>query len=581
MRAFDGFDDATEQDAVRRSQSLIELLSAVIRSSLAAMKDVQDQNGICIRSCLKVLVRRSYLDIGGTSAERLPSAMKSREAAVDALTQSLAIIVLRKDELQLSIIQETTTHIALVSSEPNELEQEQIDALKWLQNPQEHIKSKGSDGASSPSVFQWLIPLATIMIANKADDALTTFQEVQVFCTQGCLSQDDIDVLVDMLVALVAQHITLYRRLAVHAFRAINEKIGLNGLHTLFDILSKRENVSGKHDLEQDAREDEVSDVSSEAAAGQEEEDVATGMTNVELGSSDDDVEELSASDSESRTSPPNSDAESDASELARFNAVLASTLQTKRSHTNETDAPSSSDESMNDDQMLALEPELAEMFRQRLGEDASKTQSDTSRKNGGGHNKQAQAIARRNILDFKNRILDMLEIYLTQNPGLQLTFEAMIPLLMLVRTTGSKQLREKGAKILKAWQAVTKKKGGPTFTTKPETGQDKGIQQGTGWDLLEAVHAEALARPFSHMHAQLCSSTSLFIARCAMRGAVKGCDNTKTARKRMRKIEKIYAETRVKAKDVGLEQLLKTSFWREFNAWKADELTRAVGGMS
>ena len=397
--------------------------------------------------------------------------------------------------------------------------------------------------------------LAVLRFAENDDDALSIFQDVKNIHShsQDDLTENDSDVVTDILLQFIADTSVMHRRIAMWAFELTSSRIGVNGLQTLFDVLDKPENVSGKNDLEQEPADDTGSDGESSQGGG---DDTTMQSARIELGS---DVEEVSEDDASSASSSANN-SDSDASELTRFNSALASTLGTAVA--SDAISDDSSDTSMDSEQMHAIEPQLAEMFRQRLGEGASHAKKSAKP---GGEKKQEQAAARRDILDFKNRVLDMLELWLKDNPANQLALEAVPPLLRLVRTTRSKQLREKAAEILRAWQIKAKKKGEPPFVAEAD-GEDGGR---TSWEILAAIHQEALAKPFLHLHVNLCSSTSLFVCRCAVRSARDKDGAEKVVTKRVKRVEKQYART---GENAG-ERLKETAFWRDFEGWKRDVL--------
>ena len=106
------------------------------------------------------------------------------------------------------------------------------------------------------------------------------------------------------------------------------------------------------------------------------------------------------------------------------------------------------SDSDMSDDAMLALEPALAQAFR------AHATSSSSS----GNTKKQQTKDARQNITAFKNRVLDLLEIFVRQRASSALCTLLICPLLECMRTTSVKQIADRCGGLLRVYFDFAKK---------------------------------------------------------------------------------------------------------------------------
>ncbi|KAI7038676.1 hypothetical protein KC352_g46770, partial [Hortaea werneckii] len=121
---------------------------------------------------------------------------------------------------------------------------------------------------------------------------------------------------------------------------------------------------------------------------------------------SEDDADDSSSSESDSAEG-------SGDDEEAVFDRKLADALGTAKA-----DEGSDDDESdMDDEQMMALEPHLTNIFKERK-KDASK--------------KQEGKDAKENIINFKNRVLDLLNIYVKGQYGQTLALDLILPLTIL-----------------------------------------------------------------------------------------------------------------------------------------------------
>ena len=142
----------------------------------------------------------------------------------------------------------------------------------------------------------------------------------------------------------------------------------------------------------------------------------------------------------------------------------------------------------MDDEQMMALEPHLATIFRERK----NKTNS-----------KQENKEARLNIINFKTRVLDLVMLTAKTQPDHAVMLDAILPLVRLIRTTTSKPIADKAFQVLKScFDGCSKRK------VLPELDDDECYLA-----LLERIHDEA-ASGGSKLHASACSKASLFVAK-------------------------------------------------------------------
>ena len=263
-----------------------------------------------------------------------------------------------------------------------------------------------------------LLSLVTLMMSEGGggiQEVWSTLSELQQiksdFNTPTVVKRELFDTMVDIVLATIAQPPVLYKRIADWAFQLICQEMGGKGIEAMRNVLQKKENLSGKNEIEEDSEDEgsELDDLEDSVDAGKDEK-----MEDVEAENGSESSNESDSADSE----------------LTHFNDALASTLGTSNQAVSD---PEQSDSSMDDEQMFQLEPQLTEMFKQRL---AQKPSDSKSKRRAGGVKKQEQATARQAVLEFKNRVLDLFEEYLTKHPGLPLTLRASIPLLELVRTT-------------------------------------------------------------------------------------------------------------------------------------------------
>jgi hypothetical protein len=143
----------------------------------------------------------------------------------------------------------------------------------------------------------------------------------------------------------------------------------------------------------------------------------------------------------------------------------------------------------MDDDDMMALEPHLTKIFQER-----KKTTSK----------KKENQNARETMINFKNRVLDLLLIYVRKESASPLALELILPVLRLVRTSSSKQLAEKSFALLREYFDTATKRGLPVPPSQSEE---------TLWEMLQTIHDEVKLGG-SKLHGNACSKASLFVVK-------------------------------------------------------------------
>lgn len=307
---------------------------------------------------------------------------------------------------------------------------------------------------------------------------------------QNSVGSESFDLLLEVLLSFLAKPSALFRKLAGQVFAIFTADVTSDGLQSLIEILEKGESLAGQQDLfdqDIDGVEDGMSDNDLEIASDVEMiQDVSAGSAeNSDLVSED---EQNSSADSETsdQESEEDSDEEKIDEELAKFDAMLADTLKTSQPSGNAALSDGSSDEEMDDEQMMALEPHLTKIFQER-----KKTTSK----------KREKKDARENVINFKNRVLDLLLIYVKKQHANALALQLILPLLRLVRISTSKQIAEKSFSLLKEYFDACRGKELPV----PDGGEI--------WEILDEIHAEAKLDA-SKLHGYACSRSSLFVVK-------------------------------------------------------------------
>jgi DNA polymerase phi len=296
------------------------------------------------------------------------------------------------------------------------------------------------------------------------------------------------DGFVEILLSFLGNPRTLFHKIAIEAFATFASELSLDGLHSLTGVLDTEESLEGQKQLF--AQDDNEFAEEEEKESDEDGSDVEM-IDNEHSGS---EREEGNGSEEEPSSENSGTEDESDDEELIQFNNMLAMTLQTSKPSANGEVQDDTSDESdMDDEQMMALDPHLSNIFKQR-----SQITGKKEREN-----------AKHNMVQFKSRVLDLLAVFLDKEYSNSLTLEALLPMLRLTRATANKQLSEKSVKLLKStFETHTKNK---TVLPAPDD-----VDSVLG--ILKGIHGEAKLGGGAMVHANACSTASLHLVRVLVR---------------------------------------------------------------
>jgi DNA polymerase phi len=364
---------------------------------------------------------------------------------------------------------------------------------KAIQDAQDKVaKTKNQSKAATAQAFALLFAMSVFQIYNEEPDAVPVLEDLHACAGDWGKDTDSASVLVELLLSFVSKQSALFRKLAEQVFSAFTGSLNADGLQSMLDILTQKESLSGQQELfaqgeDGEAAAEEGSDDGS-AIDVEDMSDVemidgeAVGVDGSDESGSDDEDED---SDDESSGDDDDAD-EGDDEELAAFDKKLAEALGTAGFDMDADEDDQDSD--MDDEQMLAVEPALEKVFK------------EIKKRSG---KKQDNKDAKDNIINFKNRVLDLLTIYVKAQHGNILALDILMPLTTLIRTTSSKPTAEKAFAVLKNYfDACSKHKSTPTVSDSEPV-----------LALLASVHEE-MAKDGSKLHANACSRSSLFLAK-------------------------------------------------------------------
>ena len=228
----------------------------------------------------------------------------------------------------------------------------------------------------------------------------------------------------------------------------------------------------------------------------------------------------------------PDGDADDAAEQLAIFDAKLASKLGTRPAmdDINANDDNESSDEDMNDEQMEALDEHIEKIFQERKNATSKKTQ-----------NKDAKEA----VVNFKCRVLALLDVYIKQEHKNPLALQLLVPLLNVIRMTKSPIVSSKACDSIGNYSRICKPNSVPCIS------DTEGVLA-----LLRTIHEQA-SKEGSNAYSSACSRASLLIVKAL---AAQDQEN-------LRLVESVYGQTH---QDFMLSQKSRTkpSFFSDWLNW-------------
>jgi DNA polymerase phi len=334
------------------------------------------------------------------------------------------------------------------------------------------------------------------------------------------------EVLVELLLSFISKPSALFRKVTSHAFAAFMSDMTTGGLKLMTDVLESGESLRGQQSL---------FDQVSENENGEDDDDLDSDVEivdmNAEEGNFNVHTEEEQSGDDEEESNVDEDEKQSEEDEdTKKLDEALAQALGTHRLDQDD-EAESDSDADMTDSEMMALDSKLVEIFSQRKKVP---------------NKKQEQKDAKETVVNFKSRILDLLDIYVKKQASNPLAFGLLLPLLQLMRTTKTKLLSEKVHNIIIAFAKASK---GVKKEDLMQIDVDEMLK------LMRDIHLEATKDP-SHVFAKAASTASLLVASRLFR----------IDRRNGRKIVEVYADSQGAVLEDGLK--IHAALYHDFANW-------------
>ncbi|KAF8933972.1 DNA-directed DNA polymerase [Podila verticillata] len=220
-----------------------------------------------------------------------------------------------------------------------------------------------------------------------------------------------IEVIIDILLSFLIKPSALLRHVSEQVFVIFADKMTKTGLELMLSTLQTKDNKDDMFGEEDEEDEDAEADAHSQS----DDED-----SNDEDEDEEDESEDMDVDESEDDDNAPVDE---------EFRKKLAEALKVK-----DGDDDESEEELLGDDEMMAFDDKLNEIFKQKK---LAKAQ---------------EKDAKQTLIHFKNKVLDLLELYVKKQSSNELVLDLIVPLLslVLIPSASNKPVHDKISALLR-----------------------------------------------------------------------------------------------------------------------------------
>ncbi|KAM0427501.1 hypothetical protein ACHAPT_007461 [Fusarium lateritium] len=544
----DGLDKQETAEATSTLRVSVEYLSKILTAS-ASSSSGEIQQGV-FSAALQELSQLAYSQPKHIPAEVLTDGI--RELCRTRLESSFAKVSRRTEDYG-------TLCKAVASIDPDsvamseEIKSAVEDALARMQKLLKR-KSKAND---EKSLFQGLAMLHAVSIFqlyNEDPDAMEVLKDLDQYSDRLKKGKSDdgeagnSELLVEILLSMVARPSSLMRQVSQQVFDAFTPKISAAGLELLTDPLASGESTKGQKELFSTEDDEMEVDGEEEGSDGDDDEndsdvEIDSDVEFVDLKQNGDQGDDDEDEEEEEEEGDDDDDNKNEPQDLDEF---LEKILKSHRLDKDGDAESSDSDGDMSDSEMFAIDAQLAAAIKPRIesrGSDSKKQKKD----------------AKQTVVNFKHRILDLLDVYVRNEalsplaaPGL------LLPLLGLMRTTSTKALANRACEIILNYQKALKK-----ARSNRQEADDASADHDDLLSLLRQVH-EAAGQDNAHAYAKAASAASLVVA-----STLFAADKSK-----IEDVAAVYASTQ--SEWVLGKAKLQSSFFADWNNWCQNQASQA-----
>ena len=547
-----GIDD--EKSAAQRRQIAADQLVTTVRNMQPGSSEAKpdESSKRSIQRILSLLAQFAYFDIGSIAQPEISTASHDLfKARLSSCLTYLAANIKDPSLFAYSLVQVISKRKSIPEDAKLLLEAE--DAVQeLLDRTTDTMRSmlaridtsdQGVEGFYKCALL--LMSLAFLQIYNGDLDAFGMLEELNETFSKKQLKQYEKQglkssaALIEILLSLVAKPSKLFRRLAQQVFNNLAPDVDKNGIQSMLKVLETKEKLEGQEALFDERAGDEEEREQEEDDEDDDGQDIDGDASDVEMSNVKMVQQEDQGSDAVDDTSSSSADGEENEEgpddELTIFNAKLAQALGTRLGNEDlNAEDSDRSDEGMNDEEMEALDKHLENLFQEQKKLASRKTE---------------RKDAKKTIVDFKCRVLELLEIFIKKQHQNALALHLVLPLLTLLRTTSSPLVSQKAGDLVREYVRLCKGEKLPVV----ENAQ-------VIFEKLQAVHQEALVQA-SNTHASGCSRASLLLVK------VLASHNTE----HLSRVIEIYGSTFSASQKKALAEKnfkVKMSLFTDFNNW-------------
>ena len=356
--------------------------------------------------------------------------------------------------------------------------------------------------------FEMLFAMALMQLQLGEDEAVAVLGDLRFCYETTFLGRDDEDrneevtpdiVLIEIVLSFMSRPSSLLKKFSHVVWRSLlcgktddgRTRVQRDGLQLLFNVLVQRENKQGQQELFDENPEIEVEDEGSEGDNEEEESE------------NEDDEEEAEEEDGHSRID--DLDKETNIKLAAALGIPTSDSGEVKFEDISSEDEGAES-ESMDDEDMMAMDDQLARIFKER--HDA------ISKINPGDKKKKEAASAKEQMLFFKSRVLDLLELYCKANPNVHFNLYALQPLITMINITVDKTVGVKAHKLLKTRIAKTRVDADDLALYYPTEAAQTEYKDSLLQMLRELQHEANTKKLSNQLHALACNQACIVVAK-------------------------------------------------------------------
>ncbi|ETS87916.1 hypothetical protein PFICI_01744 [Pestalotiopsis fici W106-1] len=466
--------DVAEVEKLRRVYA--DYLVKICTSDKVHDDDKTEVRGSILETAVKQLTSYAYSKKDTSFSPELST--KTREYFRSRLESAFAKLTRRQEDYSYLCNAVLAIDASAVQMS-EEIEAERKAAVKTLKKLVK-ASTKAGKGSGSSLGLALLYAITILQLYNGDGDALNTLEDLKQCSEKMDEADNDASaLLVEILLSLVSRPSPMMRQITQQVFESYTSQLTEDALGRLTDPLMAEENIKGQQALF-DAEDEEMLDVAEGSDGSDNEEDDVEEDEISEIGS---DVEfvTLNGAAPEDEEESDEEAEDGDAQAYADLDAKLEEILGSHRLDKDK-DADSDDESDLSDSEMMEFDQKLAEVFKQRVQKPNKKKENQD---------------AKETMVIFKHRILDFLDIYVKKEAQNPLAFGLLLPLLQLIRTTSTKEIGNKAAKVIGDLSDAVKKQ-------KTKTGGSA--------ELLQQVLQEA-SKDSSHAYARAVSASSLLLA--------------------------------------------------------------------